>query len=169
LRIVVSAAPWVPVDEVRVIVNGTERTKLSGGDLSQAPDPFGSAGLVRLTKEIPLSTLLDPVPSGIDAWIVVEAGTALPLAADLGGGLHGERDGIPDTTDNNGDGVVDERDIAPDKKIGPLALPAAPVEGSPLYHFYQVTNGYPFAYTNPFLIDRNGNGSFDRIGVQNNR
>jgi hypothetical protein len=167
LRIVVSAAPWVPVDEVRVIVNGAEKTKVSGAEISPASDPFGSAGLVRLTKEIPLATLLDSVPGGIDAWIVVEAGTALPLAGDLGGGLHGEPDGIPDTTDNNGDGVVDARDIAAGKKIGPLATPAAPAAGSPLYHFYQVTNGYPFAYTNPFLIDRNGNGSFDRIGVKN--
>ena len=77
------------------------------------------------------------------------------------------KDGIPDTTDNNGDGIVDERDIAPDKTIGPLLNPPAPERGSPKDHFYQVTNGFPFAFTNPFLLDLNGNGKFDRVGVKN--
>ena len=35
--------------------------------------------------------------------LVVEAGTRLPLAADLGGGPDDSPDGVPDTTDNNGD------------------------------------------------------------------
>jgi hypothetical protein len=167
LHLVVSAAPWVPVDEVRIIVNGGEALHLGSDQITPAGDPFGTAGVVRLTKDIPLASLLAAVPSGVDAWIVVEAGTALPLAGDLGGGLHGERDGVPDTTDNNGDGVVDQRDVAAGKTIGPLALPPAPPMTSPLFHFYQVTGGYPFAYTNPFVIDRNGNGTFDRIGVRN--
>ena len=165
MRIVVSAAPWVPVDEVRVIVNGAEAMRLGGAEISAPADPFGTVGLPRLTKEIPLSTLLANVPAGVDAWIVVEAGSALPLVGDLGGGLHGEKDGMPDTADNNGDGVVDSRDVAEGKSIGPLGVPPAPSRVSPAYHFYQVTSSYPFAFTNPFLIDRNGNGKLDRIGT----
>ena len=165
LRVVVSAAPWVPVDQLRVIVNGSEAKHLGAASFNTPADPFGTTGVPRLTVELPLSELLANVPAGVDAWVVVEAGTALPIAADLGGGLHNAKDGIPDTGDNNGDGVVDARDIAAGKDFGPLNYPGAPPVETPLFHFFQVTSGYPFAFTNPFLLDRNANGKLDRIGV----
>src|SRR5690606_31560099 len=45
LRIRVRAAPWVPVDEVRIVVNGEVVRTI--GDLP-ATDPFGTDGLDRL-------------------------------------------------------------------------------------------------------------------------
>ena len=161
LRVAITAAPWVPVDQVRIIVNGIEVKRLT--ELVAPADPFGTLGLPRLTAELPLAGLLANVPAGSDAWIVVEAGAALPLAADLGGARG--KDGIPDTGDNNGDGVVDQRDAENSEGYGPLLVPPPPDPSSPLYTFFHVTGGYPFAFTNPFLLDRNGNGAFDRIGV----
>ncbi|HVS17931.1 MAG TPA: hypothetical protein VMT18_04965, partial [Planctomycetota bacterium] len=169
LRIKVSAAPWVPVEEVRVIVNGKQVVRITGAELAVPGDPFGTTGLERLTKELSLADLLADLRPGVDAWIVVEAGGALPMAADLGGGLTGDPDGIPDTTDNNGDGVVDERDVAADKTIGPLTTPDPPPRGAAGHHFAQVASTYAMAFTNAFLLDRNGNGRFDRIGVGGGR
>ena len=47
--------------------------------------------------------------------------------------------------------------------MGPLKnAPAPKVEGDPLFHFSRVvTDGYPMAFTNPFVLDRDGNGRFD--------
>ncbi|HYO56324.1 CehA/McbA family metallohydrolase [Archangium sp.] len=164
LHLKVSAAPWVPVNEVRIIVNGTVVKTLDGAALRYPADPFGTNGLERYQGSIPLSDLL--TRSG-DVWLVVEAGTRLPLAVDYGGPGGDEPDGIPDTGDNNEDGVVDRSDIAPDSSYGPLRTPAPPTsEADPLFHFAQVvTGGYPMAFTNPFLLDRNGNGRFDAPGV----
>ena len=66
-------------------------------------DPLAAIEVLRLDRAIPLSDLL---PAGTrDAWIVVEAGDPLPATADL------DCDGVPDTTDNNGDGDLDWRDV----------------------------------------------------------
>jgi len=163
LRLKVSAAPWVPVDEVRIVVNGTVVKTLDVRATNPA-NPFGTDGLLRYEGSIPLSDL---VTRAGDAWLVVEAGRPLPPAADFGGLGANAPDGIPDTGDNNGDGMVDTRDIAPGAKYGPLRTPPPPSsEGDPLFHFAQVvTGGYPMAFTNPFLLDRNGNGRFDAPGV----
>jgi hypothetical protein len=163
LHLTVSAAPWVPVDEVRIVVNGTLVKTLNGAALSRPTDPFGTEGLVRYQGSLPLSEL---VTRPGDAWLVVEAGRALPLAKDLGG-PSGQPDGIPDTTDNNGDGVVDASDVAQGSKYGPLTNPELPsTEAHPQFHFsHVVTGGYPMAFTNPFVLDRNGNGRFDAPGV----
>ncbi|MBI2376127.1 MAG: CehA/McbA family metallohydrolase [Deltaproteobacteria bacterium] len=159
LHIRLVAAPWVPVDQIRVVVNGSV-VKTLDAELSRPADPFGRGGLVRFEGQVPLESIL---PSSGDAWVVVEAGSAIPLSGDL------DCDGIPDTSDNDENGVVDWRDAddneeAPDDPCdgdtGPLAL--APKASSPdeaLAHFQAVTpGGYPFAFTNPFLIDRDGNG-----------
>jgi hypothetical protein len=163
LHLKVSAAPWVPVDEVRIVVNGTVVKTLSGAALSRPTNPLGTEGLLRYQGSLPLSEL---VTRAGDAWLVVEAGRALPLAKDLGGPA-GTLDGIPDTTDNNKDGVVDARDVAEGSKYGPLMNPELPAtEADPQFHFSQVvTGGYPMAFTNPFVLDRNGNGRFDAPGV----
>jgi hypothetical protein len=163
LHLKVSAAPWVPVDEVRIIVNGVTVKTLQGSELRHPVDPFGTDVLPRYEGSVPLSAL---VTGSGDAWLVVEAGSRLPLAGDLGG-PDGHPDGIPDTSDNNGDGVVDERDIAEGSEYGPLRNPERPSsEADPRFHFsHVVTEGYPMAFTNPFLLDRNGNGRFDAPGV----
>jgi hypothetical protein len=164
LSIRVAAAPWVIVDEIRVVVNGAVARVIDGAAIARPPDPFGAAGILRYTGMIPLAEL--PLGAG-DAWIVVEAGARLPLAADLGGGPHNQPDGVPDTTDNNGDGVVDARDIAEGEDVGPLANPTSPPPDDPRVHFFRVVpGGYPLAFTNPFLLDRNGDGRFTGPGVR---
>lgn len=164
LHLKVSAAPWVPVDEVRIIVNGNVVKTISGAALSHPADPFGTSGLLRYQGDIALTDVLQG--SG-DAWLVVEAGTRLPAAADFGSPGGEGPDGIPDTGDNNGDGAVDHNDIEKDSDYGPLRTPAPPTsEADPLFHFSQVvTGGYPMAFTNPFILDRNGNGRFDAPGA----
>lgn len=164
LHLKVSAAPWVPVDEVRIIVNGNVVKTISGAELTHPADPFGTTGLLRYQGNLALSDLLQG--SG-DAWLVVEAGTRLPAAADFGGPGGEGPDGIPDTGDNNGDGVVDRNDIEKGSDYGPLHTPAPPTrESDPLFHFSQVvTGGYPMSFTNPFILDRNGNGHFDAPGA----
>jgi hypothetical protein len=169
LRIIVGAAPWVPVDEVRVVVNGKVVKTINGAQITKPTNPFGITGLVRFNGTVPLAELLTGV-SG-DAWIVVEAGSPLPLAGDLGGGIDDRPDGIPDTTDNNHDGVVDHADVSPaDAKAGPIVAPPFPTDhNDPTYHYSAITEGMPEAFTNPFFLDRNGNGTFDAPTVTGGR
>jgi hypothetical protein len=172
LNIRVSAAPWVPIDEVRIIVNGVLARTLQA-ELTHPVDPFGTEGIVRFDDAIALSEIL---PDGdADAWIVVEAGAALPLAGDL------NCDAIPDTGDNDENGVVDWRDVDrndddvvdeldtegieepeacdPDAAIGPLLNGPRPTYGQAGYDFVAVTpHGYPLSFTNPLLLDRDGGG-----------
>jgi len=155
----------VPVEEVRVIVNG--KLVHSFGGLSSPGDPFGTAGAGRFEGDIALANLL---PAQGDAWLVVEAGAKLPLAGDLSG-ERGVPDGIPDTSDNNGDGKVDALDVTAGKTSGTLNDPAVPTSDTdPRFHYAHVLNGgYPYAFTNPFVLDRNGNGVFDAPGVKGAR
>jgi len=157
LQIRVSAVPWVPLREVRILVNGeVVRTIEPDSDPS---DPFGSNGLLRLDTSIPLSELWE----GGDGWLIVEAGHPLPLNADL------DCDGFVDTGDNNGDGQVNWRDVEELEEepkdldcleeTGPLAHLPPPERGTPLWTYQTVvTDGYPAAFTNPFLFDPDGNG-----------
>ena len=160
LHIKVRAAPWVPVQEVRIVVNGRVAKTLTM--VTPAPaDPFGAVGLDRLDTTVALADVLPA--DNRDSWIVVEAGAPLQLAGDLDG------DGIPDTTDNNGDGVVDLKDVdtTGGATTGPLNDPPLPKDPSDLnYHFAQVTNGgLPQAFTNPFLLDRDGKPGFGGPGL----
>lgn len=157
LSIRVTAAPWVPVEEVRIVVNGRVVRTLAE-ELASPVDPFGANGLLRYDGEIELSGLLPPEG---DAWLVVEAGAPLLPNGDL------NCDGVPDTGDNDGNGTIDWRDAEdneeePDEcdgEIGPLAHPAKPPRGDPRRHFEAVTpDGYPLAFTNPLLLDRDGGG-----------
>jgi len=162
LLIQVSAAPWVPVSEVRILVNGSLARTITA-ELDHPVDPLGTEGIERLTLEVPLADLL---PESGDAWLVVEAGHPLEPNSDL------DCDGIPDTGDNNRDGVIDWRDVD-DAELtepadgviclessGPLTEPEAPEDrSSALYLFRSVVpGGYPLAFTNPLLIDRTGDG-----------
>ncbi|MEZ4338706.1 MAG: CehA/McbA family metallohydrolase [Sandaracinaceae bacterium] len=163
LSIRVSAAPWVPVEEVRVIVDG-EIVRTLQAELTHPSDPYGTEGLVRFEGEIALAEIL---PAGsADAWIVVEAGDPLPITGDL------DCNGIPDTGDHDGDGDVDWQDVErddpldsapeacdPDQDLGPLGHPPHPGRDDPGYAFLAVTpEGWPFSFTNPLLLDRDGGG-----------
>ncbi len=170
LSIRVVAAPWVPVEEIRVVVNGKVVSTLSD-ELSHPYTPFGFTGVIRYEGELSLADLL-PAGNG-DAWLIVEAGAPLPMVGDL------DCNGVPDTGDNNDDGVVDWRDVdrneddvvddedtkggepaACDDDVGPLHGHAPTTDrNDPAYHFEAVVpGGYPAAFTNPLVFDRDGNG-----------
>ncbi len=159
LSIRVDAAPWVPVDEVRIVVDGVVVETLTA-DLVHPADPLGVDGIARLDVELSLADLL---PASGDSWLVVEAGHALEDAADL------DCNGFPDTGDNNRDGTIDWQDVeelteAPEEDcfstVGPFAEPPPPDDrDGPDYLFTTVVpGGYPAAFTNPLLFDRDGNG-----------
>lgn len=142
--------------EVRIVVNGVVRKVIS--NVPVPTDPFATQGsLVRYEGEIALSEVLTGTA---DAWLVVEAGRPLMLAADLGGGLDNAKDGMPDTTDNNGDGVVDTADVKQGSKTGPVNSPPQPKRGEVGFDYGNIANGgFPNAFTNPFVLDRNGDVS----------
>lgn len=163
LSIRITSAPWVPVQEVRIIVNGEVKKVI--GNLPVDADPFDTLPqAAEYVGEIPLSELIVGITG--DAWIVVEAGRSLMLAGDLGGGLNGELDGMIDTTDNNGDGVVNAADVKEGAKIGPLADPPKPARGEVGYEYSVITGGYPSAFTNPFILDLDNDGKFTAPGVK---
>jgi hypothetical protein len=153
LRVEVRAAPWIPVEQIRVLVNGDVVKVFEGDDLDHPTDPFGEDGLLRFQGAIPLTEILAALPPERDAWIVVEAGMPLWPAADLDG--HG----IPDTTDNDGDGLVDLRDRDGLEEDDYFREPPAPAATDPRFHLHVVSPGtYPTSFTNPLLIDRRGDG-----------
>lgn len=163
VKVRVTSAPWIPVQEIRFVVNG-EVKKVIGG-LTVPADPFADTGdFERYEGEVALSELLAGVTG--DAWVVVEAGAPLMLAGDLGGGLNGAKDGMVDTTDNDGNGVVDVADVKEGSKIGPLNNPPLPKRGEAGYDYGAITAGYPSAFTNPFLLDLDGDGSWKAPGVK---
>lgn len=127
LRVRVEAAPWISVEEVRFVVNGTLRRTTA---VTLAPaDPFGGAGTLRFEGTVALAELTAGI-SG-DAWMVVEAGVALPDHAD------DDADGLPELT-------------------APLPRPQ---ETEPAFHYDAVVPGaLPTAFSNPFVLDLNGGG-----------
>lgn len=151
LSVEVRAAPWIPVEEIRIIVNGNLARTIR--EVTTPPDAFGKDGLVRYRGSIPLAELLAAVPPTEDAWIVVEAGLPLITAADL------DDDGLPDTTDNDHNGVIDKRDQQDRSKEDWYSEPPRPKESESRFHAYAIAHGhYTAAFTNPFLIDRAGDG-----------
>jgi hypothetical protein len=148
LHLDLRAAPWIPMSEIRIVVNG--RVVHTIGALKHPSDPFGREGISRYQGSVPLDEL------GIagDAWIVVEAGLPLWPAADL------DDDGIVETTDNNGDHVIDARDqegIEDEEDY--YREPARPREDDPRFHLHAIAPGtYPTCFTNPLLVDINADG-----------
>ena len=57
LHVVVGAAPWVPVQEIRFVVNGKVVKTIAGSQISKPADPFGVTGLVRFNGTVPLLVL----------------------------------------------------------------------------------------------------------------
>ncbi len=177
LAITVRAAPWVPVDELRVVRDGVVIRRVVDG--LPRPDPLGRDGILRYSGRFRLADLL---PDGdADAWLVIEAGAALPLVGDL------DCNGVPDTGDHDTNGVVDWRDVdrtedgvvdaldldwdedgradaegppecEPDE-TGPLLLPRPLRPEEAGFEFDRLGHGGPAAaFTNPFLIDRGAPG-----------
>ncbi len=148
LRIVVRAAPWIPVTEVRIVTSRGVVRRIT--DVAAPADPFGEAGVVRWQGAVPLAELV----GAADDWIVVEAGLPLPPYADLDG------DGVLDTGDNDGDGVVDARDIEPDEDAGPITNPPDPIDpADPRFVMTRVVpESWPTGFTSPLLIDVAGDG-----------
>jgi len=153
LEIEVRAPPWMPVTEVRVATSRGTRVVASGSDLATPPDPLGAEGVVRWQASLPLADL---VAAGGDDWVVVEAGLPLFATGDL------DDDGVPDTTDNDGDGDIDEDDVEdPDDDTGPLRQPADPDDDrdDPRYAMTRVVpRAWPLGFTGPLLIDGDGGG-----------
>jgi hypothetical protein len=159
----------VPIDEVRVVVNGrvVSTTDTTG---SAPPDPLGSWAAVRWEGDVSIDGSL-PFEIG-DAWLVVEAGTALPAAGDL------DCDGVPDTGDNDGNGAIDASDVGvrADERTpapavatisdacldagGPLRAPRVEPDAADPDRIFADATGAPivYAFTNPILIDVDGGG-----------
>ena len=127
----VSTAPWIPVEQVRVIVNG--RVAMAS-DVSQALVVADHLGTQVATSKIqfPLGEHLTSPRQGTnvaDAWLIVEAGSQLPTVIDA------DDDGLPDLADPN---------ARPDRMLADYVA--------------MVPGAWPLAFTNPFLIDVDGNG-----------
>jgi hypothetical protein len=151
LAIEVRAAPWIPVEEIRVIVNGRIARTIAGKALTRPVDPFGSGGILRYRGTVPLAELLGVDDD--DAWISVEAGLPLYPTADV------DDDGLPDTTDNDGNGVIDQRDRDGRADDAWYVEPPRPREADTRFHAWVVAHGHwSAAFTNPFFVDRTGDG-----------
>jgi hypothetical protein len=130
LDVTVRAAPWIPVDEVRVFVNGVQKPLPSNIPADTfRKDRLGTAPAA-CSLSFPLAPLL---PTKGDAWIVVEAGMTQPTEPDTDG------DGLPDLPDTE----VPIRPPADDERFDVEAI--AP-------------GVWPTAFSNPFLVDLDGGG-----------
>jgi hypothetical protein len=147
LAITVTAPPWVPVTEVRVVTS--TGTILIAAELAQPSDPFGTAGVLRFSGKVLIADLISR-----DDFVIVEAGLPYPLLADL------DDDGVGDTTDNNRDGVVDASDVEEDEDTGPAEAPLDPEDpADPRYWMTRVVpRSFPAGFANPVLIDVDGDG-----------
>jgi hypothetical protein len=133
LTVSVTAAPWIPVTDVRVFVNGALARTIDVQTFFANVSHFGAQpGSARVT--IPLGPLL---PGTGDAWIVVEAGLA--------------QDTPPDDEDGAADGLPD----LPDADVPVRPRSAA----DPRFDIEAVAPGvWPTAFSNPFLLDLDGGG-----------
>jgi hypothetical protein len=131
LTVSVSAAPWIPVSEVRVFVNGEQVRTISVASFFANAEHFGTQpASARIT--IPLAPLL---PGKGDAWLIVEAGLEQPIPPDDEDGVS---DGLPDLPDD-------------DLPVRPRSV------NDPRFDVEAVTPGiWPTAFTNPFLLDLDG-------------
>jgi hypothetical protein len=130
LHIVVSGAPWIRIEEVRVIVNGEIKEHLiTGLDALKDTIPIGDQPAWRVPFPAIRVSELGPT-GGDDFWIVVEAGIKF---------------GHDDFEDIDNDGLPDlPSSSAPPDWISDLQVVAPGV--------------WPEAFSNPFLIDRGAVG-----------
>jgi len=146
----VESAPWMPVEEVRVLVNGevvcavaadgftqTDVAATCPAGLAAEPaDPFGTAGVVRYEQTVVLNL-------SKDSFVVVEAGAKVPISKDMDG------DGVRDTWDTDGDGTVDNKDVT---------LGGEPPNRAPALPDALVPGLLPWSFTNPVFVDVDGGG-----------
>jgi len=131
IHVEVRAAPWIPVEEIRFLVNGRVEKKIPKSALAHASGHSGPPLIERFDGEIPLADLLTGW-SGGDAWLVVEAGLPLPP-------FECSEDGLPELTDTDPN----------------AALPS----DDPRFFVQLVAPGtWPTAFTNPFLLDLDDSG-----------
>jgi hypothetical protein len=128
LNIDVKVAPWIPVTEIRIIVNGNVFHIPVSKDFPTTIDHLGGQALATRPRQLGLSQYL---PAHGDAWLVVEAGLALD-----------------DPVDQNGDGL-------PDLSQHDLDLLADPSLDD--YHAI-VPGAWPVAFSNPFFLNLDGDG-----------
>jgi hypothetical protein len=145
LNVTVTAAPWIPVDEIRVFVNGQQVQVPVDGVLGPFVDVSASFDVINnhlgteparwpLAPSPPASFPLGPLlpPKG-DAWIVVEAGMHQETPADTDG------DGLPDLPDAD--------------------VPTRPADGDKRFDVEAIAPGvWPTVFSNPFLLDLDGGG-----------
>jgi hypothetical protein len=143
LTVAVTAAPWIPITEIRVFVNGVQKKTVDVSKSFAGRNPFGLQP-TRVRVAIPLEPLL---PTSGDAWVVVEAG------------LH--QDMPPDDEDGVSDGLPD----LPDAEL-PTRPPNAAEPGLERFDLEAVAPGvWPAAFTNPFLLDRDRDGAWKAPGL----
>ena len=127
----IAAAPWIPITQLRVFVNGTLAFTRPLSMVLQNQDQFGTEPQT-VRASIPLSSF--NLPAHGDAWIVVEAGL--------------DQDTPPDT---DGDGLPD----LPDSE----AVTRPPDVSDPRFNLQAIAPGvWPVAFSNPFLLDLDGGG-----------
>jgi hypothetical protein len=152
LRREVLAAPFVPVEEIRVFVNGELVHRIGARELAHAEDPFARSSTPVFSGELRLSEIVERALLTEDFWLVVEAGMALPPVRDL------DDDGLPETGDNNGDTVVDRSDEVSEEEDA-FVEPRTAEEDDPRFHLNAIAPGaWPTAFTNPWLVDIDSNG-----------
>jgi hypothetical protein len=144
LTVAVAAAPWIPVTEVRVFVNGELKKVFDVSKTFAGRFAFGP--IVRQARvTVPLEPPL--VPATGDVWIVVEAG------------LH--QDTPPDDEDGVSDGLPD---------LPEAELPHRPAMGDLDFERFDLEaiapGVWPVAFTNPFLLDRDGRAGWTAPGLR---
>jgi hypothetical protein len=144
LTVAVAAAPWIPVQEVRVFINGELKKVLDVSSMFAARFAFGT-----VVRQARLTVPLEPplLPATGDVWIVVEAG------------MH--QDMPPDDEDGVSDGIPD----LPDAQV-----PQRPAPGDKDYEdrfdLEAIAPGvWPTAFSNPFLLDRDGVAGWTAPGL----
>jgi hypothetical protein len=137
LSIRVSAAPWIPVTQIRVFVNGVLAATRDVSRVFEGSDHLGTTPRTAPVS-IQLSTIM---PAQGDAWLVVEAGLDQQTPPDTDG------DGLPDLSDAD--------------------LPARPaVDSDPRFDLEAIAPGiWPTAFSNPFLIDLDRDGEWTAPGL----
>jgi hypothetical protein len=133
LNVSVTAAPWIPVEEIRVFVNGALAATKDVTQFFAGVDHLGTR-----PASAAISIHLDSIlPRTGDAWIVVEAGMHQDTPPD---DLDGVSDGLPDLPDAD--------------------VPTRPYSAiDPRFDVEAIAPGvWPTAFTNPFILDLDGNG-----------
>jgi hypothetical protein len=141
LTVAVTAAPWIPVHEVRVFVNGELKKVFDVSKTFQDRFAFGTA-----VRQARVTATLEPplLPATGDVWIVVEAG--LEQTQDTPDDEDGVSDGLPDLPDSE--------------------VPGRPPLGDDRFDLEAIAPGvWPTAFSNPFLLDRDGQAGWTAPGL----